>query len=300
MGPDSYIATMSCTAATFAPRDTAFCYGQLVLIDDYQALYSLISNTFGGDGRQTFGLPDMRGRTAVGTGQGPGLTDVLRGQLRGTETSIVPLPEHYHEAVFTPSGSAGTYPVTGTITSEAGVISSNANLNIATSTLSGTASINGTAPVTGTTPVTLNGNAYVNNNNGALAVPQNNGALARPNVAGNPVDIFDTAPSSGEVAAGHVSVSGDVPSTGKTVDGSAFNVDTSGLSVSLTGYAATAGLNVEVPDPDFNLNVDISSAAGGTVSVSNAGTSNATINKLPPQLGLNWIIMVDGIYPPRP
>ena len=60
----------------FAPRDWAFCDGQLLQISQNSALFSLLGTTFGGDGRTTFGLPDLRGRVAVHVGNGPGLSAV--------------------------------------------------------------------------------------------------------------------------------------------------------------------------------------------------------------------------------
>ena len=57
----------------FAPVGWALCQGQLLPISEYQTLFQLIGTTFGGDGQTTFGLPDLRGRAALGMGQGPGL-----------------------------------------------------------------------------------------------------------------------------------------------------------------------------------------------------------------------------------
>ena len=72
-------------AGTFAPRNWAFCDGQILPISNYTALFSLLGTTYGGDGRTTFALPDLRGRTAVHPGDGPGLTRRLLGQRGGTE-----------------------------------------------------------------------------------------------------------------------------------------------------------------------------------------------------------------------
>ena len=61
-------------AGNFAPRGWALCNGQLLSINENQALFSILGTTYGGDGRTSFGLPDLRGRVPVGAGSGPGLT----------------------------------------------------------------------------------------------------------------------------------------------------------------------------------------------------------------------------------
>lgn len=68
MNYQDYIASIGLTAATFAPNHTALCQGQLLPINQNQALFSLVGTMYGGDGRSSFGLPDLRGRIPVGTG----------------------------------------------------------------------------------------------------------------------------------------------------------------------------------------------------------------------------------------
>ncbi|MEM9260551.1 MAG: tail fiber protein, partial [Bacteroidota bacterium] len=83
----------------FAPRGTAECNGQLLPIAENQALFSLLGTNFGGDGRTTFGLPDLRGRAALHQGTGPGLTPRQLGQKLGSETNTLnsgQLPAHNH------------------------------------------------------------------------------------------------------------------------------------------------------------------------------------------------------------
>ena len=78
------------------------CDGQLLAISQNTALFSLLGTTFGGDGRTTFGLPDLRGRAAIGQGTGPGLTPVQWGQRGGAEgIALVQshLPSHNHTPV---------------------------------------------------------------------------------------------------------------------------------------------------------------------------------------------------------
>ena len=80
----------------FAIRGWAFCDGQLLPISQYSALFSILGTTYGGDGRTTFALPDLRGRVAVHEGNGPGLSPYSLGQKSGRETAVVPVPAHTH------------------------------------------------------------------------------------------------------------------------------------------------------------------------------------------------------------
>jgi microcystin-dependent protein len=85
----------------FAPRGWALCQGQLLPISSNQALFSVLGTTYGGDGRTTFGLPDLRGRVPLGPGQGEGLNDKRLGQEGGIEANTLTeqqLPEHSHSA----------------------------------------------------------------------------------------------------------------------------------------------------------------------------------------------------------
>ena len=70
---------------TFAPQGWLACQGQMMSITQNSALFSLLGTMYGGDGRVTFGLPDLRGRTAISLGQGPGLSNRTQGELSGSE-----------------------------------------------------------------------------------------------------------------------------------------------------------------------------------------------------------------------
>ncbi len=88
----------------FAPRQWAFCDGQLLAISQNEALFSILGTTYGGDGRTTFGLPELRGRTAIGQGQGPGLSNRPLGQKSGTYVNTMTinnLPSHSHTPTIT-------------------------------------------------------------------------------------------------------------------------------------------------------------------------------------------------------
>jgi len=98
-------------AGNFAPRGWAFCQGQLLAISSYSALFSILGTTYGGDGRTTFGLPDLRGRIATQEGTGPGLSPVQLGQRGGREyvtLTINELPSHNHSGI----GLTGTSTMT--------------------------------------------------------------------------------------------------------------------------------------------------------------------------------------------
>lgn len=93
------IAEIRLFAGNFAPRGWAFCDGQILPIAQNQSLYSLLGTTYGGDGRTTFALPDLRGRVPVHAGDGPGLPDVRLGQRFGSATyvlTVAQMPPHTH------------------------------------------------------------------------------------------------------------------------------------------------------------------------------------------------------------
>jgi microcystin-dependent protein len=93
------MASIQMFGGNYAPRTFAFCNGALLPISSNTALFSLLNSYFGGDARTTFGLPDMRGRTPVGTLQGPGLQDRSLGQKWGREyetLSVSQMPQHSH------------------------------------------------------------------------------------------------------------------------------------------------------------------------------------------------------------
>lgn len=86
-------------AGNFAPVGWALCDGSLLPISQNAALFSLLGTTYGGDGKTTFALPDLRGRAPIGMGNGIGLTPRLEGSTGGLEQatlSITQLPSHTH------------------------------------------------------------------------------------------------------------------------------------------------------------------------------------------------------------
>lgn len=98
------LATIVMFAADFAPKNWAFCYGQLLSIQQNSAVFSLLGTTYGGNGIQTFALPDLRGRTPIGVGQGPGLPSVSWGETAGVNQVTLTtfnMPSHTHPATLT-------------------------------------------------------------------------------------------------------------------------------------------------------------------------------------------------------
>ena len=94
-----FIGEIRMFAGNFAPQGWAFCDGQLLLISQYDALFSLFGTAYGGDGRTTFGLPDLRGRVPIHWGSGPGLSPRQWGERAGSESvsvNVNQLPQHSH------------------------------------------------------------------------------------------------------------------------------------------------------------------------------------------------------------
>lgn len=101
---EPFIGEIKMVGFNFAPRGYLFCDGQLLQISRYTALFSLLGTTFGGDGRSSFGLPDLRGRVAVHPGNGPGLSSYRWGQRGGVENvtlTTAQMPSHNHTATTT-------------------------------------------------------------------------------------------------------------------------------------------------------------------------------------------------------
>ncbi len=103
-------------AGNFAPRNWAFCDGQLLSIASNTALFSIIGTIYGGDGRTTMQLPDLQGRMAMGSGHAPGLSNVSQGQKGGAENTAVTLanlPAHTHTSSSEVAGTLKAYNKNG-------------------------------------------------------------------------------------------------------------------------------------------------------------------------------------------
>jgi microcystin-dependent protein len=96
---EPFVGEVRMFAGNFAPRGWAFCDGQLLAVSQNDALFSLLGTIYGGDGRTTFGLPDLRGRIPIHAGHGPGLSERRLGAKGGAEKvtlTVNQLPSHTH------------------------------------------------------------------------------------------------------------------------------------------------------------------------------------------------------------
>ena len=109
---EPFLGEISVFAGNFAPRGWAFCNGQLLPIAQNSALFSILGTTYGGDGRTTFALPDLRGRAPMHPGNGPGLTSRRLGQRGGADSVTLNqthMPNHQHSiAVSDATGDTDT------------------------------------------------------------------------------------------------------------------------------------------------------------------------------------------------
>lgn len=111
-GQDAYLGQVCIMAGSYCPNGTVETNGQIQIVADNPALFSLLGCTFGGNCRDTYGMPDIRGRAPVHYGTGTGLTPRAFGTMFGEETvtqDISQMPSHSHGAIFTATG--GTDPV---------------------------------------------------------------------------------------------------------------------------------------------------------------------------------------------
>ncbi|NND33137.1 MAG: phage tail protein [Saprospiraceae bacterium] len=107
---EPFLAEVRMVGFNFAPRGWAFCDGQILPISQNQSLYSLLGTTYGGDGRTSFALPDLRGRTPIHEGSSNGSNHSL-GQKSGEEThtlNAAEMPQHTHQLKGT--SDAGSVP----------------------------------------------------------------------------------------------------------------------------------------------------------------------------------------------
>jgi len=133
---EPFIGEIRWVGFNFAPTGWATCDGQILAISQNTALFSLLGTTYGGDGKTTFALPDLRGRVPLHSGQGPGLSQRTIGEKGGAETVTLTtsqLPAHTHQAVGTSNVATAVSPAAGvwatkTRTPLYGAAGSNANM----------------------------------------------------------------------------------------------------------------------------------------------------------------------------
>jgi microcystin-dependent protein len=107
---EPYIGEIRMFGGNFAPTGWAFCAGQLMPISQNDALFTLIGTTYGGDGQETFGLPDLQGRIPVGSGQGPGISQSYQlGEEGGVESvTLTTQQTPIHNHAFLVNSAIGT------------------------------------------------------------------------------------------------------------------------------------------------------------------------------------------------
>lgn len=129
---EPFLAEVRIVGFNFAPRGWAFCDGQILPINQNQSLYSILGTTYGGDGRTSFALPDLRGRTPIHVSDGHRL-----GQKSGEEThtlSGAEMPQHNHTAKASsvdgnnvaPTGAVLANATTSTYVAPANLVNMNA------------------------------------------------------------------------------------------------------------------------------------------------------------------------------
>ncbi len=140
-----YLGEIKLIACNYAPKGWALCQGQLLLINQNQALYSLLGTTYGGNGITTFALPDYRGRVAVGAGN-----TVPQGAMQGAETAILTqanIPTHNHNQPIKVSSSKATLNVP---TVSSAIASPSITVNAATRDMLGYKVATPNTPLSGT------------------------------------------------------------------------------------------------------------------------------------------------------
>lgn len=159
---DPFIGEIIMFGGNFAPRGWALCDGQLLAISSHSALFSILGTTYGGDGRTTFALPDLRSRVAMHKGTGPGLTPRALGEEGGFEDNILVeanLPAHNHDITAT----ARCKDAAGNANTAAGnVCSDDAGVSSATYSDAGADADMHSSAITAESANTGNGQAFTN------------------------------------------------------------------------------------------------------------------------------------------
>ncbi len=141
---EPFVGEIRMFAGDFAPRGWAFCDGQLLAVSQNDALFSLLGTVYGGDGRTTFGLPDLRGRIPIHAGTGPGLSPRRLGAKFGTEEetlTVNQLPSHTHPLQASTNIADETAPqgnVLGQLNAAELYFSADATVNFSPNAITGT------------------------------------------------------------------------------------------------------------------------------------------------------------------
>jgi microcystin-dependent protein len=267
---EAFIGTILPWPLNWAPEGWVLCNGQVLQVNQYQALYSLLGNTYGGTAPSTFAVPDMRGRVPLGMGVSQEGTTYPLAQKNGFETTtigVANMPAHSHDASFTGTFSNGSIS-NGTISN--GAISNGSISNGAIS--NGTIS-NGSCSV----DVNLPNNA-VNNVAGNSNTPGTNSVLAIAKTQGTSTNVNMYSTNTPNITLGDDSVTATGTVTGD-VTGDVTGTVTGNVTGTVTG--------------------NVSGSVGGTVTVENSG-GGQPVSNMQPYIVLNYIMCTNGIYPPKP
>jgi microcystin-dependent protein len=130
---DPYVGEIRMIGGDFAPNGWMFCQGQLLAIADYEVLFTLIGTTYGGDGQNTFALPDLASRLPIH--QGPGYPQGSSGGAESVQLVSQNLPVHTHVAVASSGAASQTAPTNGVWAASSeqpyAVSAPNATMNVA-------------------------------------------------------------------------------------------------------------------------------------------------------------------------
>ena len=240
---DAYIGSVCTFAMDYCPQGFVAADGRLLQVNGNQALFSLLGNRYGGDGSTTFGVPDLRARAVVGTGQPQvqGFTAVNLGQKVGQQqvtltAAQTPLPVHSHAATFT--ATMGTAPLTLPATTGSLQVTAALPVSPSAGTVGGTTAalgagqngyLAGLSGTTGVDPITFTGPYTAN-------APSGNAAYlpALVKVSGNP-GMAQTTVQVNTVTGGTVAV--QPASAGPTA-----SVSTQSPVLGLTVCIATNGI----------------------------------------------------------
>lgn len=139
---EPFLAEVRLMSFVFPPRGWALCNGQLLPINQNQALFSLLGTTFGGDGRVNFGLPDLRGRTPIHVGSGHTLGE--RAGEQSHTLSIAELPSHTH--VMQATNNVGAQAPAGTVFAKTGANTFGAASNLTAMAVPSVVNVGGSQP----------------------------------------------------------------------------------------------------------------------------------------------------------
>lgn len=137
---NNFVGEVRLVGFNYAPYGWNICNGQIVPISNYETLYSLIGTTYGGDGQQTFALPNLQGRVTVHQGQLLGGSNYVIGQMSGTEDVTITsgtYPNHTHPFIPSTNPASTATPGGNTVGSEIKMYDSGAPASAMSSTMIG-------------------------------------------------------------------------------------------------------------------------------------------------------------------